>query len=488
MSSGYGYASVQIVKLIMQETGTYNQQWRRSFESNLNGQIQNSILETCDRVGHITPGLLTGIANQFIKPSATPEKPISIVNGWDARRFRFFMEVHSKSHMGPVLIQYVTGYTDHMGATPNGALDPNMVFYINTVNTTKSSTRTTPLGTQNVQSMMDSSHLLYQPDYSGIYGNNTTHKMRPEDVFAGMQNADLHNASLDNGIDNSFIDTRSHLSSKPIKAARKYSSSPVYVAGILNSYVQTKRADISGISNMELFDTAAAHMACARVNQDPFIKKLMDSTGKGGMFTFGEISTIDPTIGNRIIVSPLTPALRATLHTAGQTQNWQSSDYDTQFATTLSQAVPGYMLDNCLQSVKFRATNDTGQGILVHITNYGTLLQGIDPAPFLASFTFAVQKTLLQDLSYNNQISFSVDMSCNLTGDTKIDLSLNGGPFVPYVTPCFCDALMSPLITADFNKFTSLTHDLGLVVDYLGDAKSIGTNVGFVNNQVESYI
>lgn len=108
---GYGYSSVQVVKLIMQETGTYGQQWRRSFESNLTGQIQNNILENCQMANRISPGLLTGIANQFIKPSATPERPIAIINGWDTRRFRFFMEVRSVSHMGTELIQYVTGYT-----------------------------------------------------------------------------------------------------------------------------------------------------------------------------------------------------------------------------------------------------------------------------------------------------------------------------------------------------------------------------------------
>lgn len=487
MSAGYGYASVQIIKFVLQETGTYNQQWRRSFESNLTHQIQNNILENCDQAGRITPGLLTGIANQFIKPSATPERPIIIANGWDARRFRFFMEVHSKSHMGTVLIQYVTGYTDYAGGSVTGALDPNMVFYINAVNTTKSSTRTTPTGTQTVQSIIDSSHLLYQQEYSGIYGGNITHKMRPEDVFVGMQNSDLQSAANDVGMNNDFMDTRTHLTTKPVKASRRHASSPVYVAGILDSYVQTKRADVGGISNIELFDTAGQHMAASRVNEDPFVKKLMDSTGKGGTFTYSELLRIDPTIDNRKIISPLTPALRATLHQAGQTQNWQSSDYETQFATTLSQAVPGYMLDNNFQSIRFRATNDGAQGIIVHIVDYGSLMQGIDISPFLASFTFTVQKTLLQDLTFNNQINFTLEMSCNLIGDTRIELSINGGPVTPYASPCFCDHLNSPLLTGDFNKFTALANDLSIVVEYLGDARTPGAHTSFIDTS-NSYI
>jgi hypothetical protein len=483
---GYGYSSVEIVKLIMQETGTYNTQWRRSFESNLTGNIQNTIIENCERAGRITPGLLTGVANQFIKPSATPERPIAIINGWDTRRFRFFMEVRSTSHMGTVLVQYVTGYTDQMGASSQGSLDPQMVFYINTINTTKNSIRTTPMGSQNVQSVMDCSHLLYNTDYSGIYGVNTSHKMRPEDVFASMQNADLQSA-VSNEIGSDFVDTRSHLTGNPVKATRRFSSSPIFVASVLDSYVQTKRADISGSSGMEIYDTAAAHVASARTNEDPFIKMLKSNTGSmGGMFKFGDLLRIDPSISQRILVTPLTPALRATLHQSGQTQNWQTSDFETQFATTLSQAVPGYMLDNCLQSVKLRATNDAmGGEIAVHITDFGSLLQGIDPTPYLHSLTFVLQKTLLHDLTYGNQVSFSLEMSCNLMGDTSINLSLNGSPFVPYVSPCFCDSLMSPLITADYSKVNALAKDLSTVVDYLGDA--ITPNSSFVDNN-EIYI
>jgi hypothetical protein len=469
----------------MQETGTYNQQWRRSFESNLTGNVHNAIMENCEKVGRITPGLLTGVANQFVRPSATPERPISIINGWDVRRFRFFMEIHSKSHIGNTMIQYVTGYTDHYGCSATGALDPNMVFYINSVSTTRSSIRTTPMGAQNVQAMMDSSHLLYQTEYPNNFTTpqGQTHKMRPEDIFVGMQNADLRNDAGDTGNDNDFMDTRTYLTTKPVKASRRHSSSPVWVASILDAYVQTSRAaSLTGASSIELYDTASGHVSAARTNTDPFIKKLIDS-GNGGTFTFSELTRIDPDIGTKIIVAPLTPALRATLHSAGQTQNWQGSDYETQFATTLSQAVPGYMLDNCLQAVRFNATNDTAQGILVFVTNFDTLLQGIDPAPYLGAFSHAVQNTLLKDLTYNNQLSFNLEMSCNLIGDTRIELSLNGGPRVPYVSPCFCDNLMSPLVTSDFNRFTALANDLCTVVDYLADATTTGIKPGFIDTQ-----
>lgn len=485
---GYGHKSVEIVKIIMQETGTYNTMWRRPFESNLNGNIQKTILENCEKAGRITPNLLTGVAGQFVMPSATPERPVNIVNGWDTRRFKFFMEVRSTSHMGTVITEFITGYTDQMGASAFGSLDPNMTFYINTVNMAKNAVRTTPLGTQNIQSIVDCSHLLYQNDYQGVHGLNNSHKMRPEDVFVTMQNAELESASNTYGGMADFVDTRTHLTKKPIKATRRFNSSPIFVSSVLDSYVQTKRQAIGGQSDLEITDTAAASVASARVNEDPFINILRNRTGlDGSSFTVRDLLAIDPTVESRIVITPLNTALRATLPVAGQTQHWQTADFETQFATALSQAVPGYMLDNCLQSVKFRATNtEMGGGITVFLVDYGSLLQGIDLSPYLAAFSFALEKTVLADLTQNNMIPFTLEMSCNLISDSIINLSINGGPFVPYVVPCFCDNLMSPLVTADKVRLNTLAKDIANVVDYLGDAT--GPNMGFSETKNETYI
>lgn len=486
-NAGYGYAPIQIVRMIMQETGTYNTMMRRPFESHLTGGIQNTIVDNCERVGRITPNLLTGVAGQFIRPSATPERPVNIANGWSTRRFKFFMEVQATSHMGNVTTQFITGYTDHMGASMQGSLDPNMEFFINTINIAKNSVRTTPLGTQKIQGIVDCSHLLYQNDYSGVHGLNNGYKMRPEDVFASMQNTQLEEASNGYGNSSDFVDTRTFLTRKPVKATRRFSSSPVFVSSVLDSYVQTKRAALGGASDIEITDNAAASVASARTNEDPFLKTLTGRTDStGGSFKLRDLLNIDPTVQSRIVITPMTQALRATLPAAGQSQHWQNSDFDTQFATALCQSIPGYMLDNCLQSVKFRATNmEMGGGITVFLVDYGTLLQGIDITPYLAAFSFAVEKTVLADLSHNNMIPFSLEMSCNLMSDSTLNLAINGSPFTLYVAPCFCDGLMSPLITADKARLHVLAKDISTVVDYLGDAS--GPNMGF-SETIETFI
>jgi hypothetical protein len=106
-------------------------------------------------------------------------------------------------------------------------------------------------------------------------------------------------------------------------------------------------------------------------------------------------------------------------------------------------------------------------------------------SPYLAAFSFAIEKTVLADLSHNNMIPFSLEMSCNLMSDSTINLAVNGSSFTLFVSPCFCDGLMSPLVTADKSRLNLLAKDISAVVDYLGDAS--GPNMGF-SESIENFI
>lgn len=468
---GYGQKSITVKRLIMQETGTYNSQFRRPFESHLTGDVQNQIEQQCRGSGHITAQALTGLAGGFIKPCASPESPIMIPNGWNSRRYRFFMEVESVGHMGTVLIQYVTGYTDKADASFNNNIDPRTMFYINNVTITRVQRRSTPIGMQNTQVVIDSSHLLHNPHYGGVYDSAANHlyTMRPQDVFDNMTVTDLQGAIGRQGDIGSFDmhDMRTILNANGIKATRKHASAPMFVAGILDSYRATKNADVAGISHLELCTQAAGHVESARIMEDPFVKMLSSSKGVGGMFMYSELLRIDPTIDSRKIFAPLAPAQRATLHEAGQTSHWSGSDYETQFATILSQSVPGYMLDYGIQDVTFSSTNEGAMGIVTLFENYNSLMQGVNLTESLDGFKAMLNSVLFRDLSYNNQVSYMVRMRCSLTGDIRIELRINGGPVTPFTTPCFADHLITPMVTGDKNKFDVLTKDLSLVVDQI---------------------
>ena len=80
---------------------------------------------------------LAGIAGSIVKPTAQTCGMVDIPQGWGGDRLRFCMEVEITSHAGGRTLEYITGYTDTMGATLTGNIDPQMRLFINNTVTIK---------------------------------------------------------------------------------------------------------------------------------------------------------------------------------------------------------------------------------------------------------------------------------------------------------------------------------------------------------------
>src|ERR1039457_7087159 len=130
--------NIKINKVLLIETGSYNTQYRRSYDTHLEGNAMNTILEKLSGVNKYSPSLMSTIAGQFISPTATPEKPLELINGWNERRMRFMMEIEFVHRMGAKVTQVILGYTEYSGVSLNASIDPRMTFYINSVMQTKS--------------------------------------------------------------------------------------------------------------------------------------------------------------------------------------------------------------------------------------------------------------------------------------------------------------------------------------------------------------
>lgn len=466
--SMYANKRMNIRKLIIQETGTYNQQWKRPFETGLQASGFNQILENVDQAKAITPAALAGVANQFIHPSATPESTIIIPEGWNERRLRFFMEVETETQVGTIQTEYVVGYTNYSGLSFGGALDPNMVFYINSVNTTRKSFQNTPMGNMAYQNVIDSSHILANDHYAGISTPNQLWRLRPEDVFGQIESNEIAQETQGD-----FLDTRLTINREPIKSRRTNAVAPVFVSSILDSYLQSQRGDINNSNRFELIENAKAAIKSQSISTDPFISFIRgnNSNAPCNQFTYADLQRLDPNVDNVRVVLSLTPTLQSTIHTAGQTADWGGSTGETLFATCVSQSLPGYMLDHCINKFHFMSTNrDIGCNITTKVVDVKSLMQGIDITPHIQSLIFKLEKELLKDLSYNNQMDFMIDVRCDLIGETWINVSLNNGPIYTYVTPSFADALMSPVTSYDQNKVVAIANDFENLMGHIGDS------------------
>lgn len=481
----YGVKNIKIVNFIVQETGTYDQQWKRPFVSGLNQGTFNDILNTVNNTKAITPAALTGVANQFLQPSAAPESHILIPNGWGERRLRFFLEVMTESQMGSLQTEYVVGYTDYAGMDNFSRLDPNMRFFINAVNVTRTTYQHTPLGNQVYQNVIDSSHVLVNDQYTGINNNRQMYSMRPEEIYTQMESGDM---AAEVGTDD-FKDARLLVTHNPIKSKRTNAIAPVYVSKILDSYLKTRMAEETGGSRIELLESARATVRSDSVQSDPFISFIRSrGDGSGNSFSFNDLIALDPTIVGREKVLSLTHTTRATVHQAGSTCNWAAANGETVFATCIAQSLPGYMLDHCINNIIIRATNNSiGSQIALTVDMVKSFMKGIDITQFVQSLCFKLENELLKDLSYNNQMGFTVEIRCDLLGETWINLSINSGPFVMYVTPSFCDALMTPITTANKGQLASIAGDFDNLLNSMGSDMFSNANTGIIGTSMGGF-
>jgi hypothetical protein len=464
----YGTKNMKIMKFVIQETGTYNEQFKRPFTSGLDGQTFKTIIDTVDQARAITPSTMAGVANQFLRPSVSPESHIVIPNGWTNKRLRFFLEVQTESQMGAIQTEYVVGYTDHMGLSVSNNIDPNMRFYINAINVTRTTYQHTPLGNQVHQNLIDASHILINDQYTGVHTQNQVYGLRPEDVFTQMSSLDLQQEV---GTDD-FCDTRISITRTPQKSKRTNAVASSYTSDILNSFLQTARADRANENKSSLVETARATVKSESTSNDPFVSFIRNKNdGSGNTFTYADLITLDSTVVHNTVVLPMTHAMRAGLHEANTgTSNWTGSDGETMFATCVSQSVPGFMLEHCINKIHFVATNqDIGGRISIKIADVYSLMTGVDITPYVQSLCFKLEHELLKDLSFNGQMSFMLDVRCDLLCETWINISLNTGPMVTFVMPSFCDALMSPVTTTSVNNLTSLAKDFDSLIENIVD-------------------
>jgi hypothetical protein len=483
---GNNFKKMRIARMLVQTTGTYNQQFARPYQSNLDQQAKNTIMDQIERSKAIIPSAIAGIANQFVAPVAQPESTIDIVGGWAEKRLRFVLQIETTDITGMnVTTEFVTGYTDHPGVSMQSQyLDPNMVFYINGITMTRTTNVSTPLGDQKHHNLADSSHVLINNQYRSFLEIGPSSKqmfgMRPEDVFD-----QIDQMALSEGLVNEDFsyETRNLITSNAVKSNRVNSVAPVYVAGILDSWLQANRFEREqGASRIT--ETARRQVASEPSIADPFMTFLRNRNSQvaSNSFTLNDLMLIDP---NAMQVTKFVSSGeldKAHTHSAGQTQHWGGSDYATLIAATVSNSVPSYLIQCGLSNIGFIANNLGFNGVtdIKIVAAPKSLSNSMDLTLPIQKFIFRLENEMLRSLSYSNSISYMLEVKCDTLGETWINISVNGEPTVLYVTPSFCDALMTPVTTYNNALLNSVASDfntlMGEIAENVDNKYTVGLN------------
>lgn len=483
----YGVAARRINRLIYQQTGTYGQQFRRSYELAVDESMLGKIEEAVVTSTKLSPTDLAHPTKQFISQSAGVEEAIGIVNGFNTPRLRYWLEIETTDQLGNANVTVVTGYTDHADLSMSGRIDPKTTFFINNVMRSRKIQAVTPLGNQMRTNVLASEQLIIDAAYAsggGVFNPRKTAVMTPASMFDRMRSSDLTHAAEElygSGNQSMLIDTVTTVNNRPTYNNRSHNLGSHYAADILNTYIGTRMGSRDHGESLDyevFFRDCKSQVTSHSCEEDNFLNFLnsrksgfLTSASNSGPNTFKleDLRAYDPNYEH--VMKPI--AEQRGLSSANNCASWGSTEAETKFAADVATAVAGLMTTLGFHKLGFRATN------LAYVTrehevsfSHALGVNGsLNAGPEISAFRHRLETEVLNQACFGHLMGYELELTCDMAGDTWIKLSLEGREEYMYVSPTFCDALMAPVTTIDLAKANSIASQLNDIGSQLVGAK-----------------
>ena len=459
---------IHVVRLFLQETGRYGSQYSRPYQTVGSSEVLENLTNRINEVSRgdssmrIGGGLIAGLSGGLVVPSANWERELTIPNGWSEQRLRFMLEVHVESALSTE-IYYFQGYTEFVGISMTGVIDPDMVFYINSflrVNRARDYSGLSSAGYRDI--IAETAQVIDGRFHSSNTG--MVYGLRPEDLFVGVQSAYLSD-SLRGLNEGNVVDTRLNHASDVFRSKRNNAIPSNFLGSVIENYRTAMSLADFGQGTEDIYSRAIQTSHEASPYENPFIRAISERKGMQNVtfFTMNDLAYLDPNAPSNTTFSPVTEAV--SLAQPGDTDGWGSALLETQLATIVSNAVSGLMVENMFISIAFHTTNMTINGAPYTEIIHGQGVTTADMRQYYGNFITRFETEVMPDITMNNTIPVDIIVSADLYGDTHIDLSLEGKPPVPYITPSFADALMTPVVTTVANEYHGLVTGIEDIVN-----------------------
>lgn len=457
--------SMNIKGLFLQETGTYNQQFHRPYVATMSNANVTMLGRRVEEItqnnpgSDIQPNLIAGLCSGIITPSATHEGTVSIVNGWNERRFRFILVVEVPNAFSCDIYVY-QGYSEFYDASLiTGQADPNMNFFINSVVRLQRSRRENEFGF--IDRIAETKQFIDGRALSEN-GNMSLDLLRPKDVVSVIQSNYLKSAY--GGV--TFNDARTNAVNTTHSNIRSNGIPSKYLARTITGHRASQSLQSFGEGGENVFDRTIQTLNEQSPYENPFIRKLTDMSGvpmgAKTTFTLNELTKIDPMISAKVSYSPVDQ--KAPLHQAGASMWMNGSNIETILASMISNGLAGLMVEAGLAQVAFVTTTmtPTGQPDTRMLTP-GVAMTTMNSAMAYQQFISAFNATLMPDLSMNFTLPFAATITADLFGDIDIFIQIDGGTPERAVFPVFADALIistATRSTENLNKMAGSVNDI----------------------------
>ena len=468
--------SIRVRRLIMIETGSYNDMYERPYTTHINQGAIDSIMSRVSSTssGNITPNLMKGISRgsdngeNIITPSPTPGGRVYIPEGWDRRRIRFTMEVAVISPTSGTTIMYMQGYTNYNGATAAGAIDPEMIMVVNSFSEVIERTYQDANGRVRPETVVLGSTQVISGHADPVDHYRDTYSMRPQDVFTGIDGAYLKSAHSSYS-DSGATDLRNVLNGRAAANNRGNNVSTRFMSEIVNKCLIGLEDDELGQSRTDIYARSAGLLYDGSKTDNPFIRAIEKQQYSRGVscgtsFRVADLLSVDPNLPHVTNFINIANPIRTSV---GDSEYWDSTTRETLIATTLSHSVPALMLELSMSKIIFKSTNmDSGGMVTTNIDN-ALSLSSNDMRSNFDKFKARFATDIMYDLTYCNSDTYQLDMLCDIYGDSYITISINGAPPVQYTVPSFCDGLIAPVVTTDKSQYDLMCGDFDMLFNSL---------------------
>lgn len=434
--------------------------------------IASRLQERYYKAGKFNPSTVTDLTDNMIGVTGSSTGQISIVNGWQTKRYSFSMYVEVRMTSGGSIVYIVSGFTDTNEIHINGNqvfINPDIVLHITNINTgTIQMNQDNSTGILIMSSDQVLSKNQYLQDWS-VQGNEFR-SQRPLDVFNTITSN-----MFKQDTDAIFINASTSLP-QPVLANRVNNIPTNYTTKLLNSYLEA--TEVNKHFEEEHYFPNPGELSNTNAAKENYLhdNKFLSYLGRNDITSFNVVSfkwkdilNINPHVMDIVHVNTCHDRINLfnqsgfslpsnALITSSVSNR---SDLIGQIVATLQSSIPA-LVNRCqLRNIIFAANNNMGS----HVVN---VINASSFNPFnvqngVQLFENLLPDQILSSLFTHIQLSYELFVFCQIETETFIRISINGGAYEDFLLPTYADALLTPLITNDYNTIDTISNTVNMV-------------------------
>jgi hypothetical protein len=458
------------------ETDRFAEMVGRPLTSHVTGQVLNAFQEATQHGQFLDHTTLSGVAGQFIMPSAETFRTPGIINGWSEARFRFIMELQENA-MGVGLRTILTGYTDHYGYAPGStALDPKMALYFTNVIRVRDQIVNGPNGPQTITTLLDADMILKGLAASGYQsGLRNEQALRPVDVFSSLAIPSQYNQP---GIQ--LFDGRTSFQAGAQLSRTDNAIPSRWAEKVFQGFTAASTSvDVMDAEQRDLHRHARGIVAENQVSNIGVLDTMSYAYDwrSRGYIQLCELEGLCAHLSHVTEVFPFSQAERMAAYTPGHSCNWEGNSNEQVAASMVLSVMASMMWKFMLGYCNFTLTNATHDGSyrfnVISNDPSGSdaprsYVRNLDISQYVAHFGQCITRELMPGLTRQGALVVTLNVFSDLMGTTTIDVSINGQPFVRFIAPTFANSLYTPLIGTDRQSLVSLSADVDNLLSHVG--------------------